>query len=352
VFIAKIYVHNYVCIYRGIDDSETVEISTMESLPTTEALASESNYSVPFIFKCCAILTGIVGVITNGVVLAALLSKDRVKKTVNIFIINQVALDLFSSVFLFVSQAMKLSSIEFVGKFGWFFCTVFDSDMITFVGLTGSIVSLVVIAAERYFLIVHPVIHKTQMRRWTILAIGTLPWIEGVVINMPSFWTSAVVDGVCFKYYFWPNESSQLTYSICAIILTFFIPLSLLVFFYGSVLFVVRRRSQVFQGHYTNQDMSTVLQKNAHRAQMNIISTMIIVSVAFAVCWFPSQTWYLFLIIQYNVPSNDTFYSFSMFLIFLNISLNPFIYATKLNPVKKKLRGWVSRSAPTVVIIA
>ena len=324
----------------------------MDSLPTTEALVKESNVSVPIVFKWCAILIGIVGVVTNGVVLAALISKDRIKKTVNILIINQVALDLYSTVFLFVTYAMKLSSLQFVGTFGWILCTVFDSDMIIFNGLTGSMVNLVLIAAERYFLIVHPILHKTQVRRWLIIALGTLPWIEGIATNLPGFWTSAVVDGVCFKLSFWPSEASQKTYSICMILLTFLIPLVLLVFFYGSVLLVVRQRSKVFQGSYTNQDMSTVLQKNAHRAQMNIISTMIIVSVAFAVCWFPGHLWHVFLIIQYNVRNNDTFYGFLLFLVFLNISRSPFIYATKLDPVKKKLRGWVSKRVPTVATIA
>ena len=93
----------------------------------------------------------------------------------------------------------------------------------------------------------------------------------------------------------------------------------------------------------------SLIQTNAHRAQMNIISTMIIVSVAFAICWFPSQLWYLFYVIQYNIQNNDTFYSFSLFLI-LNICFNPFINATqKLGPMKKKLRDWVSKSGPTPI---
>ena len=320
----------------------------MDSLPTTEALVEESNFSVLFIFQCGAILTGIVGVFTNGLVLAALLSKDRIKRTVNIFIINQVTLDLFSCAFLSITYAMKVSSIRFVGTFGSFLCYVFDSDMITCVGLTGSIASLVLIAAERYFLIVYPILHKTQVKRWLVIALGTIPWLEGVLVNIAVFWASAVVDGVCFRSNFWKSEAARLTYSICMMLLTFYIPLALLVFFYGSVLVVVRQRSKVFQGHYNNQDMSTVLQTNAHRAQMNIISTMIIVSVAFAVCWFPRQIWYLLYTIKYNVPNNDTLYKLSTFLIFLNICLNPFIYAVKLDPVKKKLRGWVSKSLLTV----
>jgi len=324
----------------------------MDSLPTTEAFASESNISVSYPFKWCAVFTGIVGVITNGVVFAALLSKDRVirvKRTINIFIINQVALDLFSSVFLFVSYAMKLSPPQVVGTFGSLFCMVIDSDMITFVGLTGSFSSLVLIAAERYFLIVHPVLHKTQVTRWLLIALGTLPWVVGVVTNMAGGWASTVVDGTCFTFNFWPSETAQLTYSICIVLLTFFIPLTLLVFFYGSVLIVVRRRSQVFQGHYANQDTSTVLQTNAHRAQINTLSTMVIVSVTFVVCWFPSHIWY---IVQYSVPNNYTFYSLSLFIVYLNICINPFIYAAKLYPVKKKLRGWISRNSVAVVTIA
>ena len=142
----------------------------------------ESNVSDPIVFKYCAILAGIVGVVTNGVVLAALLSKDRKRKMANIFIINQVTLDLYSTAFLLVTYAMKLhvSSLQFVGTFGWILCTVFDSGMIIFNGLTGSMVNLVLIAAEWYFLIAHPVLHKTQVKRWLIIALGTLPWIEGV----------------------------------------------------------------------------------------------------------------------------------------------------------------------------
>src|SRR6218665_3808500 len=149
----------------------------MDNLPTNEAFSSESNSSVSFTFKWCAILTGIVGVITNGVVLAALLSKENVKKTFNLLIINQVALDLYSSAFLFVTYAMKLSSIQFVGTFGWFYCTTLDSDMITFVGVIGSVVSLVLIAADRYVLVVYPIFHKAHVRRWLIIALGTLPWV-------------------------------------------------------------------------------------------------------------------------------------------------------------------------------
>src|SRR6218665_1646656 len=295
LIVRCVFVNSY--IFHVIENRTTVETSSMYSQPPTAMLGSEGNFSVSLTFRCIAILIGIVGVVTNGVLLAALISSYRVKKTVNVFIINQVALDLFSSAILSVTYVMKISTPHFVGTFGSFLCIVFDSDMITFVGLTGSIVNLVLIAAERYFLIVYPILHKAHVKRGLILALGTLPWVGGVANTMPNFWTSAVVDGICFKLYFFPSKASQLTYSICIILLTFFIPLALLVFFYASILLVVRQRSQVFQGHYANQDMSMVLQTNAHCAQMNIISTMIIVSVAFVVCWLPSQIWFLFLVI-------------------------------------------------------
>src|SRR6218665_352012 len=307
-------------------------------------VTENDSSSVSLTFKCFAILTGILGVVTNGIVLAAMLSKNHTTQTVNIFIINQVILDFYSSATLAISFVVKLFPLYFDGSLGLFVCAVFDSNMIIYIGITGSIISLVLIAAERYFLIVHPVLHKTQVRRWLILALTTLPWIEGVATNLPGFWTSRVLDGFCFQFYFWPSETSQLTYSICIILLTFFIPLALLVFFYVSVLLVVRQRSQVFQGHYANQDMSTVLQTNAHRAQMNILSTMVIISVAFVVCWLPSQIYYFLFIIQYYFQGSDMLHNFTFFLVFLNICVNPFIYAAKLDPVKKKLRGWAPKT--------
>jgi len=63
---------------------------------------------------------------------------------------------------------------------------------------------------------------------------------------------------------------------------------------------------------------------------------MIIVSVAFVICWIPTSIYFLVVDIT---SSRDLFvgYYATVFLSYLYICMNPFIYATKHEGVKQKL---------------
>jgi hypothetical protein len=64
--------------------------------------------------------------------------------------------------------------------------------------MEASTVSLIVIALECYFKIVHPVKHRNNFRPWMVKLGVIAPWIDGLlVVILPAWLTSDVVDGVC-----------------------------------------------------------------------------------------------------------------------------------------------------------
>ena len=77
-------------------------------------------------------------------------------------------------------------------------CFLIDSDALGSLAVYGSVYGLVVITAERYFKIVHPVAHRNHYRRWmTYLGVAT-PWLIGLITSsVPSLTTAAFVDGTC-----------------------------------------------------------------------------------------------------------------------------------------------------------
>ena len=71
---------------------------------------------------------------------------------------------------------------------------------------------------------------------------------------------------------------------------------------------------------------------------MNVIKTMVTITVLFIVCWMPNTVYY-FAVTLNDSLRNDNFYLVSVFLAFFNICLNPFIYAGQYDVIRRRLNG-------------
>ena len=327
------------------DENSTANQTTISS--TGEA-ASDAFFdpswplllAVQFYFQYAVIAVGIFGAITNALVLYALIAQHvrAVKKRlINLPIINQNLLDLTCCILLVISICIQNSSIYVMGAFGYFVCTIFINNTAAHCVLYGSITNLVALTVERYLKVVHPFWSKKNLKRWMVYAEMAFTWIVGIVYAGPvSFITARVEDGLCTAYYELPG--SQWILWSCNMVLFFIFPLIAFIYCYGRIVVVMKRQMRVMAGH--NPEGST--QMNASKAQSkrlkyNIIKTMIIVSVAFIACWFPHNIY--FLILTYSEPSVYLIvgYYLMVFLVYLNVCMNPFIYATKHEGVKHQL---------------
>lgn len=77
-------------------------------------------------------------------------------------------------------------------------CLLIESEALLSSAAYGSVYGLVVITAERYVKIVHPVAHRNHYRRWmTFVGVAT-PWLIGFITSsVPSMTTAKFVDGAC-----------------------------------------------------------------------------------------------------------------------------------------------------------
>src|SRR6218665_405325 len=347
--------HRYVPISMMTDPISPVtdvETSTKNTTDFTNVTDSNLNFEVTSddmsTFFTFVILIGIIGCIANGTVLRVLLSTKIRTQTSNLLIINQVAMDLYSCILLIVSYSSRLLRLHLKGRSGWFLCVFLQNDMSTFIGLAGSIGSVEAITAERYFKVVHPIAHRKNFRNWMIYVAIPLTWINGFLANIAGIWTSGLVNGICYSFSFWPTEQLATTYAIIILIWEYFLPLLLFIDCYWHILAVIRGQMKVFNGHQDNDTMAQ--QTTANKAQMNVITTMIGICLAFFICWTPNQIWFLMNTIGYTVDIEV--YYVTLFLIFLNTTLNPFIYAAKHGAVKKGLRQMFGRMTDNTTVAA
>jgi len=82
---------------------------------------------------------------------------------------------------------------------------------------------------------------------------------------------------------------------------------------------------------------SSTSQAQSHQIRTNVIKTMILVSVLYAIAWLPINVYFVFIMIEPNLTYLTSFWYASTFAAFIYTCTNPFIYATKFDPVRRVL---------------
>lgn len=138
--------------------SSSSSTSSVISSDTTGDIAKQR------FFEAAVIAIGIIGTFANGGVLLALLFGGKTiqltKRSMNILLINQTVIDLYSCVILVVTYAVKMADIYHKGRLGYCLCMIVTGEMLLWFGLNSSMINLSVITLERYTKIVHHIWHN------------------------------------------------------------------------------------------------------------------------------------------------------------------------------------------------
>jgi len=143
---------------------------TTKEIDKTQSTGGNSmtSYSIiignEFYVQCAVIFVGIVGIAGNSLILYALVASKQHKK--HALIVNQNALDLFSSFFLVVTYAVQVFNIYLTGASGYWLCVVLLSENLVWWGTNGSMVNLAIITIDRYLKVVHPIWSRKYLHAW------------------------------------------------------------------------------------------------------------------------------------------------------------------------------------------
>ena len=315
-------------------DNPTATIDTNQQRATGSDMTSSSSRGIEFYFQWAVVVIGVVGTATNVLILYALVASKQHKKHVLIF--HQNVLDLCSSFLLTITYLLKLCNFYLSGSPGYWLCVLILSENLVWSVIIASNVNLMIVTIDRYLKVVHSVWSKKTLRKWMIYSAMAFAWISGLVTSFPTtFTTSDVIGGVCFALMVWKSRVAQMAFGIWYFMFDCLILLILFIFCYWRILVVIRRQSKVMATH-SGPGPSTA-QTQSHQMKTSVIKTMILVSVFHTISSLPLNIYYLLLNINANLSLLDGGYYALVFTSFLYFSSNPFIYATKFDPVKRIL---------------
>jgi len=291
-----------------------------------------------FYFQCAVVVIGLVGTAANALILYAMVASKQHKKRMLIF--HQNVLDFVSSLLMALTYALKLCNFYLTGLGGYWFCMLILSENLNWCTILASKANLIFVTVDRYLKVVRPAWTKEKLRKWMIYSAMALTWISGFVhVWALTFPTSQVIDGVCYAYVTWKSRESQMAYGIFYFLSFYIFILATFIFCYWRILVAIRRQAKVMAGHAAAGPSTS--QAKSNQIQSNIIKTMILVSAFYAISDLPNNVYYLLLNIHAQLTLLESGYYACLFISFFYFCTNPFIYATKFDPVKRVLLGLI-----------
>jgi len=279
-----------------------------------DALMLIVPYSVPVLFSII-ILVGFIG---NLLVVAVVVLNKNMRNNTNILIFNLAVSDLLFLVFCvpFTAADYALTS---VWHFGVLWC-VMNQTIIVLVAYV-SIYTLVLMAVDRYLAVVFPVQSRTLRTKGnTLLAIG-LSWSVSFLFSaaaIPLHGLSESRMGGTYQCNFIGSDNEFMIFQMSFFVLSYFLPLALLVCLYSVMLHSLWYKSSAA---VTSQD--TVNRKK------RVVQLVTVVTLMFALSWLPIQLILVFksaglypvtiLNISVQIGSHILAYS--------NSCVNPILYA-------------------------
>ncbi|XP_006825534.1 galanin receptor 2b-like [Saccoglossus kowalevskii] len=301
---------------------------------------------------------GCLGIIGNLLVCVVFIKIKNMQKTyTNVFIFNQSLIDLSSSVIFVTLKFGPVYEVTPNSTSGELFCKVWSSEYILWGLFISSTFNLSFLSLERYLAICHPVLHRNKVTLTKVKIITIITWFIGFIRE--SYWPTMNFNegGVC-SVKEWPNSNMQILVGCIVFTTEYILPLTIMAFSYGNIIRKLRRRTKhikiqpaAVSGHcpalpnqptlqLQNQirDQSTIQaavlnntskEDSMGRAPKNVTKAMIIVHVTFIICWSPMSI--SFFVYNLGGPLDyDAFYYWAMVvMVFLNMCVNPFIYAIK-----------------------
>jgi len=144
---------------------------------------------------------------------------------------------------------------------------------------------------------------------------------------------------------FFKSPAAQKVYVVWNVVSFYVIILLIFIYCYGRILAVIRRQARVMAAHGNHG--SNTAQDQSNKIQTSVIKTMILVSGLYAVTWAPVYTYTLLYSLHFGVALDRSALSAALFIGYLYICVNPFIYAVKFDPVKRVLLDLIPRKKHT-----
>ena len=305
-----------VCIPLSDSSNATSQLGPLAPPSTTHQIVVLLAYSMMFLLS----LNG------NLMTVFIVLAKPYMRSVTNCLIANMAIADLLMtfSAMPYTAAHMYVKNRWFGGIMGMITCKILHFSVA--LSVAASVLTLVVIALDRFFAVVYPFKHASVIRK--IWVVSTVIWVlSGLSMSPYLYYYKSLLlqDGNYHCSVSWEPlahswEASRIYFSFLFIAL-YLIPLLIIAFFYSVVSFKLWIRR--IPGNPSAANL-----RHAELSKRRTIKMLIVIVIVFSLCWLPAHLMHLFIYFDeetyYKIPSLWQTIAFGVSQ--GNSSINPYLY--------------------------
>ncbi|XP_055006540.1 melanopsin-A-like [Boleophthalmus pectinirostris] len=314
-------------------------VSTVPSYPFPTADVPDHAH---YIIGVVILFVGITGILGNFLVVYAFCRSRSLRTPSNIFIINLAIADFLMCITQ--TPTFFVNSMHKRWIFGRKVC-----ELYAFCGaLFGicSMITLMVIAVDRYVVITRPLASLGVMSRKKALLICAVAWVYSMGWSLPPFfgWSAYVPEGLmtsCSWDYmtFTPLVRS---YTMLLFTFVFFIPLGIIIFCYFCIFRAIRHTTRAISKINSHGTRDSAKRFHKMRSEWKMAKIALIVILLFVISWAPYSCTALTAFAGYADLLSPYMNSIPAVIAKASAIHNPIIYAI----THPKYRSAISRYVP------
>eukprot|EP00795_Rhopilema_esculentum_P004391 gene4391-20616_t len=271
----------------------------------------------------------ITGVIGNIMVCYIIIKRyqGNKRRSIHNFTLNLALSDLLV-LFIYLPSQLHLFETSMKWKLGEVMCRL--TYLIVPLSVYASIGTLIAISRDRYYAVIHPM--ASLERRSTKRALLCI-WVVSFVFTIPLIAVARIQEGYCTEA--WPKQFLYCFYWILAFCVQFAIPVFLLTIAHALIVVHLKKLKLPTVNH------QRVRVQARRRQQQRMIVMSVTLVLVYVICMLPQHI--IFFWMSYgnlqSQPYNMYIFQVANLLQILNSALNPVVYGTLNNDIK---RGFVS----------
>ncbi|KAL9951082.1 hypothetical protein ACROYT_G043678 [Oculina patagonica] len=270
----------------------------------------------------------VVDIVGNALVCAIIMKNRDMRKPIHCLLVNLAVADIMYATFIAPDTFLKLVSTLPGGKTGTVLCQLLIGGNIAWVGAVSSAVTLVAIAIERFYAIVHPLGNEGQLTKCKLKVLIFGSWTFALVLTIPLFLVMNVKGNFCHS--FWPEKWMPMAFSWVWFVLVLF-SVALMAGLYARVVFILW-----FKRHDNSQ--LTDQQRGVVKVRKRVTLMVITVTTLFGICWLTDAVAHVVEDSTSYTAIDKVVFTVIHTMVLFNSAANPFVYALINLNFRKKMK--------------